>query len=437
MSTKITKKQLEKLIKEEVDKILSEVLNPADAVKYLKGLGAGASGLKGNVPEAFSAITTAIKAGGDDLAIFYKSLGDLKAAANKLDDVSPNKKTLEGLIKSVETAGRASTVASAKAKLLARVRDLKGLPAQADSALDDIAASADEVAATLDDVSSPVAASDLSKQIDNSSGSPQMKKTTKVAIAAALTSAGAVSLALLFSTNPVEPADAKPTVVSPPPNNSGTSRETRKQRRIRVAHSVIRASSPEESVRKFQQTLIDLGYSVGNLGADGDYGGGTVSGVKDFQRKNNLKPDGYVGTNTYKVLVSVAKTGGNKKATANAGNIGQDNIRSVRIYTEFWNKLSNQTNSTDLAKYLPRLISAQSEYNIGGKTVSAQNIGVVAMGMIDKFLQDDAAFEALKLDTDKVNLELERVKNIIKKSPPVKTSESYNLDFNKWSKLWK
>lgn len=455
MSNKITKKQLEKIIKEEVGKILSEALNPGDAVKYLRGVSTGASGLKGNMADAVAAITTAVKLGGDDLTTFYKNVEILKAAASKLDDVNPNKTALANLIKSVETAGRASTKAAAKAKLLARVRDLKGPVAQADAALDDIANSADEVAASIDDISGPGAASDLSKQIDNSSGSPQMKKTTKAAIAAALTTAGAVSLALLFSTNPVEPADAEPTVV--PPNNSGTSRETRKQRRIRVAHNTIKASSPKESVRKFQQILIDLGYSVGNLGADGDYGGGTVSGVKDFQRKNNLKPDGYVGTNTYKILTTTLDRNPDASSVGGAGNTatGADRVEELII-------------SADDAKYVAQSVVRRLGRDLNDKVNILTGEKVVQATLGDRLKWNYPVRIGKRQSKIAVSLMVEQIRELYEKGT-LSVMGSVNLDtkaaidraldqlavnkrgrrqrprmqrennltFEKWSKLWK
>ena len=51
-----------------------------------------------------------------------------------------------------------------------------------------------------------------------------------------------------------------------------------------------------------QQMLINIGYPVGSYGADGVFGGGTVTAVKSFQRDCNLSADGIVGTNTWNAL---------------------------------------------------------------------------------------------------------------------------------------
>lgn len=57
-------------------------------------------------------------------------------------------------------------------------------------------------------------------------------------------------------------------------------------------------------VKWLQTRLIALGYSVGKYGVDGSLGPDTLKAVKKFQKDYKLKVDGYVGTQTYKKLVS-------------------------------------------------------------------------------------------------------------------------------------
>lgn len=52
-------------------------------------------------------------------------------------------------------------------------------------------------------------------------------------------------------------------------------------------------------VLRLQQVLNTLGYT---LREDGEFGESTTSAVKDFQSNNGLKPDGWVGKNTLRVL---------------------------------------------------------------------------------------------------------------------------------------
>lgn len=61
------------------------------------------------------------------------------------------------------------------------------------------------------------------------------------------------------------------------------------------------------NVKKAQQLLIAKGYSCGYFGADGDFGDGTISAVKAFQKANNLEVDGVIGEATWAALLEDAK----------------------------------------------------------------------------------------------------------------------------------
>ncbi len=58
--------------------------------------------------------------------------------------------------------------------------------------------------------------------------------------------------------------------------------------------------SKGKEVERIQRKLKKLGYYLGPI--DGDFGGGTESAVKRFQRDNNLKVDGIVGEITWNAL---------------------------------------------------------------------------------------------------------------------------------------
>ena len=70
----------------------------------------------------------------------------------------------------------------------------------------------------------------------------------------------------------------------------------------------LRKGDKGEAVRQLQQILVNAGYSVG-AGIDGDFGVGTESAVKKFQRDNRLEADGIVGPNTWKALEGVKGSG--------------------------------------------------------------------------------------------------------------------------------
>ncbi len=65
---------------------------------------------------------------------------------------------------------------------------------------------------------------------------------------------------------------------------------------------LLRSGSQGTRVRELQQKLISRGYSVGNAGADGDFGQGTYEAVVKFQRDNALLVDGIVGPATWDAL---------------------------------------------------------------------------------------------------------------------------------------
>ncbi len=55
-------------------------------------------------------------------------------------------------------------------------------------------------------------------------------------------------------------------------------------------------------VRRVQQALIGLGYSLGSSRADGIYGSGTEAAVKKFQQDKGVTADGIVGPETRSLL---------------------------------------------------------------------------------------------------------------------------------------
>lgn len=83
-------------------------------------------------------------------------------------------------------------------------------------------------------------------------------------------------------------------------------------------------------VRELQTMLISLGYSCGDAGVDGDFGNGTESAVKSFQKAIGLKVDGLAGKNTITKLRSLYA---NKKTTENTP-VKNDTPKTVK--TDNW-----------------------------------------------------------------------------------------------------
>lgn len=69
-----------------------------------------------------------------------------------------------------------------------------------------------------------------------------------------------------------------------------------------TTHPTLSSGSTGSEVKLMQQKLMMLGYNCGTSGADGDFGSGTLTAVKNFQSANGLTVDGIVGANTHAKL---------------------------------------------------------------------------------------------------------------------------------------
>ena len=67
-------------------------------------------------------------------------------------------------------------------------------------------------------------------------------------------------------------------------------------------HRTLKKGCTGNDVKALQQALIDLGFSCGKYGADGEFGSATLSAVKAFQLVHGLEVDGIVGEKTFAKL---------------------------------------------------------------------------------------------------------------------------------------
>lgn len=94
------------------------------------------------------------------------------------------------------------------------------------------------------------------------------------------------------------------------------------------------------AVKTMQTMLIACGYSCGSAGADGDFGSGTNSGLRAFQKANGLTVDGKYGPKSKAKLEELynKKTGGSAKKSVDelaqeviAGKWGSGNARKTAL----------------------------------------------------------------------------------------------------------
>lgn len=64
-------------------------------------------------------------------------------------------------------------------------------------------------------------------------------------------------------------------------------------------------NNPNQTVKSAQLLLIGRNYSCGGAGADGEFGNGTLAGVKNYQSENGLESDGIIGLNTWMSLLGL------------------------------------------------------------------------------------------------------------------------------------
>lgn len=66
----------------------------------------------------------------------------------------------------------------------------------------------------------------------------------------------------------------------------------------------LRQGAGGDEVKALQKMLEASGYDCGKAGIDGDFGNGTLSAVKSFQKAEGLNDDGVVGAKTWAALVA-------------------------------------------------------------------------------------------------------------------------------------
>ncbi|MGN0194385.1 MAG: peptidoglycan-binding protein [Pseudoramibacter sp.] len=102
------------------------------------------------------------------------------------------------------------------------------------------------------------------------------------------------------------------------PNYSGASGTVSQP--AQASRNYLKRGDTGSNVKTLQQKLINLGYSCGRSGADGEFGTDTEKAVRSFQQHYGLEVDGVAGVNTIAKLNALAS---GKTTTTNRGHYNE------------------------------------------------------------------------------------------------------------------
>lgn len=88
----------------------------------------------------------------------------------------------------------------------------------------------------------------------------------------------------------------------------------------------LKFGSTGDDVKKAQQALLDLGYTLDNFGVDGIIGSETTSAIKAFQEANGLTVDGIIGPDTLSALQGASSSSFELKENVDDLIAGVDNL---------------------------------------------------------------------------------------------------------------
>ena len=127
-------------------------------------------------------------------------------------------------------------------------------------------------------------------------------------------------------------------------------------------NTILNFGDRGDAVESLQNNLIELGYSCGTFGADGDFGIATRNAVMEFQKKSGISVDGIAGHQTLTAIETALKnknesngTGKLVRITADVLNvrdgagtnyriistIRKNSIKTVIEESDGWGKITN------------------------------------------------------------------------------------------------
>lgn len=143
---------------------------------------------------------------------------------------------------------------------------------------------------------------------------------------------------------------------------NGTGSSTPNSQNTNNLDTILNTGDHGAAVKALQEKLIKLGYSCGNLGADGDFGSATYQAVSKFQADYKLGVDGIAGNQT---LAALDKAINALNATATA-------IKSVRITASTLNVRSGTGTNYPVVSYVKKgtICTVVEEKNGWGRIVN-------------------------------------------------------------------
>jgi hypothetical protein len=97
-----------------------------------------------------------------------------------------------------------------------------------------------------------------------------------------------------------EPTEKPVEAVKP---ESPATEETNEKDVVEVKLNTLKQGDKGAQVKAMQMLIIGSGYTCGSAGADGDFGSGTLYGLKLYQKAKKLTVDGICGVNTWTRLL--------------------------------------------------------------------------------------------------------------------------------------
>lgn len=101
-------------------------------------------------------------------------------------------------------------------------------------------------------------------------------------------------------------------------------------------------------VKELQEKLLAQGYSLGNYGADGDFGSLTEEAVKKFQADHNITTDGMCGKLTWPVLLGkkIETTNSQKEETTVSKCTAAQAVKAMEYWVGYYEKASSSYATT-------------------------------------------------------------------------------------------